>query len=375
MQAPHCASGVRKGPVYHRRQPEHGTLYEVVRDNLQTLYAAIEDGFASALPAFVRDEFERYLYCGLLCRGFARLECEQCHEQRLVAFSCKGRGFCPSCLGRRMAQSAANLVDHVLPAVPLRRRRGVVGEPQFVVTYPFELRARLAYDGKLLSSLTRIAIDSILGFYKRRIRDDKNIKGQSGAVSVVQRVSSDLRLNPHLHAIVVDGAFSAHNDSVVFHPLKSLNDSDVADLQQVIRARVVNFLVRRGIVVFQPLLGHRDELTLLDNADDADPSLTQLATAAVSGSLAAGPEIHQRPPVSLRGQPEIAVISPLCASGLGFTLHAATTVNAHDARAREALARYIMRPPLAQERLHLLPNHLVRIELKRAFRDGDAEEW
>jgi len=30
----------------------------------------------------------------------------------------------------------------------------------------------------------------------------------------------------------------------------------------------------------------------------------------------------------------------------------------------------MLRPPLAQERLHLLPDSLVRIELKRAFRDG-----
>jgi hypothetical protein len=173
-----------------------------------------------------------------------------------------------------MAQSAANLVDHVLPEVPLR---------QYVVTFPFELRARLAYDGKLLSSLTRIAMDSILSFYKRRIRDEQNIKGQSGAVSVVQRVSSDLRLNPHLHAIVVDGVFSANNDSVVFHPLVRLDDSDVADLLQVIRVRLVNLFVRRGIVE------SRDEPTLLDNADDADPSLAQLADAAVSGAIPAGP--------------------------------------------------------------------------------------
>jgi hypothetical protein len=74
--------------------------------------------------------------------------------------------------------------------------------------------------------------------------------------------------------------------------------------------------------------------------------------------------------VSLRGELEVAVLSPLCASSVGFTLHAATTVSAGDARAREALARYVMRPPLAQERLHLLPDNLVRIELKRAFRDG-----
>ena len=108
----------------------------------------------------------------------------------------------------------------------------------------------------------------MLGFYKRRLRDDKNINGQSGAVSVVQRVSSDLRLNPHLHAIVLDGVFVLQNDSVVFHPLARLVDSDIADLLQVIRTRVVNFLVRKGIVE------SRDELTLLDaNTGDVDPSL------------------------------------------------------------------------------------------------------
>ena len=270
---PSAASGY----AYERRRPEQGTLYQVVRDNLQTLYAAVEDGFAAPLPVFVRDEFERYLACGILCRGFAWLQCDTCHEQRLVAFSCKGRGFCPSCMGRRMAQSAANLVDHVLPLAPLRRRRGVVEGPQFVITFPFELRARLAYDGKLLGAATRIAIDSVLGFYKRRMRDVDRVIGQSGAVSVVlrpllgvvvQRTNSDLRLNPHLHAILLDGVFVADNGSPVFHPLLHLDDSDLADLLQVIRVRVLGFLERRGIMVLQPLLGvveSRHELTLLDD--------------------------------------------------------------------------------------------------------------
>jgi Putative transposase len=39
-------------------------------------------------------------------------------------------------------------------------------------------------------------------------------------------------------------------------------------------------------------------------------------------------------------------------------------------RSREALVRYALRPPIAQERLHILPNDLVRIELKRPFGDG-----
>ena len=42
--------------------------------------------------------------------GFARLKCGSCDETRLLAFSCKGRGFCPSCLGRKMTATAAHLI-------------------------------------------------------------------------------------------------------------------------------------------------------------------------------------------------------------------------------------------------------------------------
>ncbi len=104
------------GYSYKRREVERGVLYRVVRDHVETFYQAVEDGFVSAaLPSFVREEFERYVDCGVLCRGAALLVCEDCPEAKVIALSCKGRGFCPSCLGRRMAQTAANLVDHVLP--------------------------------------------------------------------------------------------------------------------------------------------------------------------------------------------------------------------------------------------------------------------
>ena len=100
----------RRTGAYERHRPETTTLYAVVRDNVETLYAAVASGFeGAALPPFVRRELEGYLDCGLLCRGFARLKCESCAEQHLVAFACKGRGICPSCVGRRMCQTAANL--------------------------------------------------------------------------------------------------------------------------------------------------------------------------------------------------------------------------------------------------------------------------
>ncbi len=80
--------------VYRPRKPETTALYEVVRDNLETLYGAIDDqALAVRIPKHARKELEAYLECGLLCRGFARLKCHDCKETHLVAFSCKGRVF------------------------------------------------------------------------------------------------------------------------------------------------------------------------------------------------------------------------------------------------------------------------------------------
>ncbi|WP_437954768.1 transposase zinc-binding domain-containing protein [Sorangium sp. So ce119] len=141
------------GVVYERRRPEKTTLYEIVRDNVETLYGAIDDGaIAVRIPKHAKKEIEAYLDCGLLCRGFARLRCERCEESRLVAFSCKGRGFCPSCLVRRMCSTAANLIEDVLPEVAHR---------PWGVTSPFPWRRRLAQDGALFGVLTRIFVESV----------------------------------------------------------------------------------------------------------------------------------------------------------------------------------------------------------------------
>ncbi len=95
----------------------------------------------------------------------------------------------------------------------------------------------------------------------------------------------------------------------------------------------------------------------------------RLAASAVSG---------QTPPAGqkwLRGLAPLAPRAlgydkPLCASLDGFTLHAAPCASALDVVGREALLRYVLRPPLAQERLERQPNGLIRIMLKRAESDG-----
>src|SRR5262249_16253268 len=112
--------------------PSQTLLYRVVADHLETFLAPLHaDPDASGLPAYVEREFFDYLQCGVLAHGFLRLGGDTCHHELLLAFSCKRRGFCPSCAGRRMAQTAAHLVEQVLPWVPTR---------QWVVSVPVPRR-------------------------------------------------------------------------------------------------------------------------------------------------------------------------------------------------------------------------------------------
>jgi hypothetical protein len=107
---------------YHPRRPDALPLHELVRDHFETFRAqAARLRGGDGLPRFVEQEFRDFLTCGSLAAGFARFRCANCRFDRLVAFSCKGRGFCPSCGGRRTTERAAHLVDHVLPHVPVRQ--------------------------------------------------------------------------------------------------------------------------------------------------------------------------------------------------------------------------------------------------------------
>ena len=109
-------------PVYAPHDPSQTLLYQVVADHLETFLASLDaDPDARGLPAYVEREFYDYLQCGVLAHGFLRLGCDTCHKELLLAFSCKRRGFCPSCAGRRMAQTAAHLVERLLPWVPTRQ--------------------------------------------------------------------------------------------------------------------------------------------------------------------------------------------------------------------------------------------------------------
>ncbi len=129
-----CRATTREGyaaGIYRRRRPAETLLYRVVQEHLETYLSLADDPAGDGLPRYVERDFRKYLDCGILARGFARARCAECGHDFLVAFSCKGRGVCPSCNARRMAETAAHLVDHVFPPMPVR---------QWVLSLPKRLR-------------------------------------------------------------------------------------------------------------------------------------------------------------------------------------------------------------------------------------------
>ena len=98
------------------RWAAHDLLLPVVQEGLVGLRGALA-AVDRKLPRHVEKEMEGFLGCGDPENGFAWLECKNCDHHRLVTFPCKGRGFCPRCGGRRMAERSAWWVDHVIPHV------------------------------------------------------------------------------------------------------------------------------------------------------------------------------------------------------------------------------------------------------------------
>jgi len=162
----------------------------------------------------------------------------------LVAWALPSTASAPThcCLGRRMTEGAANLVDHVLPEdVPIR---------QWVLTLPYPLRFPLAFDAKVLGAVLRIFTDTVAAWYRARQTGRCLPDGACGAVTVIQRASSDLWLNPHFHTLFLDGTYGPGRDGGVplFHPAPGPTQNDVEAIVHRASKRILRFLKRRGVI-------------------------------------------------------------------------------------------------------------------------------
>jgi hypothetical protein len=361
---PHAASGSCDAatgctrPSYERRRPEEGVLHEAVRGELASFLAAAQ-GRERPVPRFVARELEAFLRCGLLAHGFVRVHCDACGIDRVVAFSCKGRGFCPSCGGRRMADTAAHLVDRVLPHVPVR---------QWVLSLPWALRYRLAHDVRLTRAILNCFLRGVSGLMRRKARRrGLSSSVQCGAVTFIQRFGDGLHLNVHFHSLVLDGVYAPRDDgSARFHALPPPTDEEVAALVHTLARRIMRLLERRGVA--------QDA-----DPEDADPLardqplLASLYGASVTRRIATGPRAGRRVErqgdrIDVDALPRLS--GPRCASASGVSLHANVAIPARDRARLERLCRYVARPALASQRLSRLPDGKLLYELKHPWRDG-----
>jgi hypothetical protein len=349
--------GCRARATYQRRQPEQTVLYRTIAAHLPTFLGrtAGEDG-ARGLPGFVRREFEAYLRCGRLEHGLLRIRCERCGDTTVVAFSCKGRAFCPSCGGRRMSELAAQLVDRVLPHVPIR---------QWVFTVPVPVRYQLAFDAGLTRAVLRVFLRTVFGWLRRRATRRGLVGARSGAVTAIQRFGGALNANVHFHSLVFDGVYTRATPTArpIFHRLPPPTDADVMALLTRLHRRVRRLLARRGRLPeddpgSDPFAAH-------------EPLFAQTVAASLQGRVALGPRAGQ-PVRRLRSAAAATFAGPRCGRLEGFSLHADVAVPARRRDRLEHLVRYLLRPPLALERLTESSGGQLLYQFRRPWSDGST---
>jgi hypothetical protein len=176
-------------------------------------------------------------------------------------------------------------------------------------------------------------------------------------------------VNVHFHTLVAQGVFVADADGGRrFVPLPVPSDVEVARLLAAVRRRIVRLVARHGIDLEDP----SGEEQGTDERQLDWPAYAEIQGAAVVGRVATGPRAGA--PVQRLGRDryaaEVASTGPLHAHLDGFDLHAAVAVPAGDRRRLEHLCRYVLRPPIAQERLELAPDGAVLLRLRRPWSDG-----
>jgi hypothetical protein len=317
-----------------------------------------------------------------------RLRCGDCGHDKLVAFSCKRRGFCPSCGARRMAQTAAHLVDHVIPHVPVR---------QWVLALPIPLRSLLAAQPKLVTPVLqvvhRVITRHLLGQAGAKadeaesgavtLSPDTNspvdclclakglASGQARPARLIQRFGSAANLNIHLHCLVLDGVYRRNADGApVFMEVPAPTDEALQAVLHRIITRTMKLLTRKGVLVEE-----QGQTYMADNDDSADSDearvLRPLQAAACTYRIAFGPRTGQKVLTVQAAMPrDTDFKGTLCADIDGFSLHAVVRCDADDRQGLEQLCRYITRPALANERVQTNAAGQVVLKLKTAWRDG-----
>ena len=392
--------------TYQSRVATEKLLYQTIENHLDEFEERlIQSG--KNLPKFIHKEFEEFLKCGDWTQGFVRLYCSNCHHSRFIPFSCKKRGFCPSCSGRRMTQIAMHQIEEIIPEVPIR---------QWVLTFPHYLRSYLAYKPKAMSDALDVFIQCLRKQYRMNCLPDslfppdlyyseslaihtQYYPNDIGVCTSIQRCNDALALYPHFHVLSTDGLFTSTtlnpkyekiqssisnlykinpsrqgeiNSPVEFIPYSCLSTEEVGEVLKQFRYRLIKRFIKRGYL--RPMGDGEDQHFVLYWGDEAPSDEVKHLLDCFSASLqfkkAFGWNAGEQLCFDWDEEPELRIKSNLCVQLDGFGIHAATRIEASDREGVEHLCRYVHRPPLSTDRLKEMKDGRLYYQFKRPWKDG-----
>lgn len=340
-------------------------LYQVVsRAWPKTLNERDLEG--ESVSPYVRSEFDRYRKCGILDHGFVRLLCPSCEAERLVAYSCKTRGFCPSCGSRRREQTADRLESDVWPNAKAR---------QWVLTFPHQVRYWLARSPELFVEVIREVTREISYFYESSPhavphRSPELDPPATGAITFLQFFGSSLALNPHLHMVFLDGVFHRDKTGMRFYQHPGLITESMFDVLEAIHMRLHQLFRDKGYV-------KDDGEASIPNSDDQDVDATGPFRPRAPKAFRRQGRLESNPRYQLQDPDRMSVDGWCNIKYKWFSLHAAVTIDGSDRAGLKQLFRYASRSSVNISQLsYVTPDDPdrsdVMLKLKRTWSDGTS---
>ncbi len=342
--------------AYVPRQPTETVLYRVVDEHLNAFMSRAAETYQRPLPSYVIKELRAFLRCGRFDEGVLRCHCHHCGLDVFVPHSCGSRSICPSCASRRMCNTAAFLVDRVLPNVPIR---------QYVLSLPFELRLLAAARPAVVTALGRMFVEAIFEELKRSVALPD---AQCGAVSFLHRAGDSFNLNPHFHVKTLDGVLiepKRGDGTCQFVAARPPSSETLERLISRLRRRALRWLSRRGFVDERD---NHDRESDDGNSETPHPSAleacAQLALSTGAVARLADHSMANGDPVAASSDLEPRRCGPFTVELGGFNVNASVRIRAGDDEGRERLARYCARPSFALGRLSELEDGRLAYRLR-----------
>jgi hypothetical protein len=219
--------------VYRPRKPQSSPLWKCLCRHFDTFLDTYEERFQPRygfLRPIIPEVVNKFMDCGDLEQGFARVRCDYCKHEFILPFSCRQRYFCPSCHQKKVQLFGELLTESILYPVPHRH---------FTLGIPKMLRPYFRYDRDLLKDLCRIAHECLVE-YMRTTLDLPD--GIPGIVMTIHSYGEYLDWHPHVHVLGADGLFVR---SGLFYVLPQVS---LSPLEEMFRARIITFLVGKDLL-------------------------------------------------------------------------------------------------------------------------------